>query len=174
MLNAPRRILRATPSAAGLASRIAIWGARCLHFDILGDNFSTSGAPLGAILAPRGHPGGPWEQQDGLEMVIYRILPDFRVISRRVYISFLKKTLNFILFRACSQVIFSSNFKSEIRRLGLPNRGVRIEGIAKFDLSWKLFLMNSGMDFCCFLEALGAVFLVFWALETELKIDDFW
>ena len=61
-----------------VAPRIAIEGARCLHFrclhfDILGNHFSTSGAPCGAILAPWGHPGGPWEQQDRLEMVVYKI-----------------------------------------------------------------------------------------------------
>ena len=63
-----------------LASRIVISGARCLHFDILGDNVSTSGAPWGGILAPRGHPGGPWEQQDGFEMCIYRISLAFGVV----------------------------------------------------------------------------------------------
>ena len=30
-------------------------------FLIPGSNFGTSGAPWGAILAPRHHPGGPWE-----------------------------------------------------------------------------------------------------------------
>ena len=63
-----------------LAPRIAIWGARSLHFDSLGNNFRTSGAPWEAILAPRGHPGGPWQQQDGFEMVVYRILLDLGVI----------------------------------------------------------------------------------------------
>ena len=38
---------------------VAIWGAWCLHFDIPGNHFGTSGAPWGAILAPRDHLGGP-------------------------------------------------------------------------------------------------------------------
>ena len=65
-----RRILRATPSAAGpfWLLGIAIWGPWCLLFDI-----------LGAILAPRDHPGGPWEQQDGREVANNRILVDFGV-----------------------------------------------------------------------------------------------
>ena len=47
-------ILRATPSAAG-----PFWqGAWCLHFDILGDHFGTSGASWGAILAPWEPPWG--------------------------------------------------------------------------------------------------------------------
>ena len=33
--------------------------------------------------------------------------------------------------------------------------------------------MDFGIDFCCFWEALGAAFLVFWAL-TRLKINEFW
>ena len=78
-------ILRATPSAAGplWLLGIVIWGAWCLLFDISGAHFGTSGAPWGVILAsrepwgtilgPRDQPGGPWEQQDGLEVVDNRI-----------------------------------------------------------------------------------------------------
>ena len=68
----------ATPSAADpfWLLRVASRGARCLHFGILGHYFSTSGEPWGTILAPRDHAGGPWEQQDGFEIVVYRILFD--------------------------------------------------------------------------------------------------
>ena len=65
-------ILRATPSAAG---------AWCLHFDILGDHFCISGAPRGAILAPRDCPGGPWGQQDGHEVVPVYSLFDFKNVE---------------------------------------------------------------------------------------------
>ena len=84
-----RIVLRATPSAAGpfWLLGVAIWGSRCLYFDILGNHFSTSGTPWGGMLAPRDRPGGPWEQQDGLEMVGYRILFDFGMILGPVYIS---------------------------------------------------------------------------------------
>ena len=34
-----------------------------------GGTVGTSGAPWDAILALRDHPGRPWEQQDGLEVV---------------------------------------------------------------------------------------------------------
>ncbi len=68
---------------------------------------------------------------------------------------------NSFLFRACFQVIFLSISDSEFRYLGLPHRGFRMESIAKIDFSLKSFLMNVGMDFCRFLEALGAVFLFF-------------
>ena len=83
-------ILRATPSAAGPFRLLGLpfKGARCLHFDILGEHFNTSGEPSGPILAPRGHFGGQWGQQDGFEMVLYRILIDFGVIVGPVYIYF--------------------------------------------------------------------------------------
>ena len=47
----------------------------------LGSYFGISGAPWEAILASWDHPGGPWEQQDGHEVVHDRILVDFGVMS---------------------------------------------------------------------------------------------
>ena len=114
------------------------------------------------------HPGGPWEQQKGFEVVFYRILLDFGVLLGPVYISFLisrKLNLHFVVGLVCGP-FFLSISESKYR-------GLRSEGIAKIDLSWKSFLMNSGVDWCCFLEASGPVFLVFWALKTDLKIEDF-
>ena len=75
-------ILRATPSAASpfWLPGVAIWEVQCLHFDILGDHFSISGAPWGILLAPRDRHGGPWEQQDGFEVVVYRMLLHFGVL----------------------------------------------------------------------------------------------
>ena len=133
------------------------------HRDILGDHFSTSGASRGVILAPRDHAGGPWEQQDGFEMVAYRILLDFGVIFGPVYITFLSsKILKYrYCFRACFQVICLSMSELKFRRLGFPNQGFRIESIAKNAFSWKLILMNFGIGFYVLLEALGAAFLVF-------------
>ena len=55
---------------------------------ILRSHFGVSGAPWEAILAPRDHPGGPWEQQDGHEVVNNRIFIDFGVISGLVYVIF--------------------------------------------------------------------------------------
>ena len=83
-------ISRATPSAAGpfWPLWVASCRARCLHFEILGDHFSTLGAPWGTILAPRGHPGRLWEQQDGLEAVNNKIFADLGMISGPVCVSF--------------------------------------------------------------------------------------
>ena len=83
-------ILLATPSAAGpfWLLGVVIWGARCLHFDILGDHFSIPRAPWGHTLALRDRPGGPWDRQDGHKVVRKRICIDFGLILGRVYVSF--------------------------------------------------------------------------------------
>ena len=39
-------------------------------------------------MAPRDHPGGPWEQQHGHEVANDRIVIDFGMISGLVYVSF--------------------------------------------------------------------------------------
>ena len=54
----------------------------------MGSHFGVSGAPWEAILVPWDHPGGPWEQQDGLDFANDRIFVDFGVISGPVPISF--------------------------------------------------------------------------------------
>ena len=156
-----------------LASRVAIWGARCRHFDILGDHFSTSGAPWGAILVPRGHRGGPWEQQDGLEMVVYRIFFDFGVILGPVYISFLSsKTSKFHVFSGLFASHFFIDSETKFLRLRPPNQGFRIETIAKSFFYGHIF-NGCRSRFLCFLEGFGTEFLVFWALKTRLKIEGF-
>ena len=48
-----------------------------------------------------------------------------------------------------------------------------MEGIAKTMFPQKTFIGDSRVDFRCFLEALGAAFLSFSALETGLKIECF-
>ena len=74
----------------------------------LGSRFGVSGAPWEAILAPRDHPGGPWEQQDGHEVARHRILVDFGVIAGLVYVSFLefKMRKNLLTFRFAFTLFF--------------------------------------------------------------------
>ena len=55
----------------------------------------------------------------------------------------------------------------------LLKQGFRYEGIAKTMFPQKTFIGDSRVDFRCFLEALGAGFLSFSALETGLKIECF-
>ena len=70
--------------------------------------------------------------------------------------------INTILGLSRSRIgVISSISESKFRRLGLPNRGFRIAGIAKIDFSWKSFSMNFGIDYYRLLRALGIVFLIF-------------
>ena len=69
----------------------------------------------------------------------------------------LKVVLFLGLFLYCFLVISDSIF----RRSGLPNRGFRIEVIAKIDFSWKSFSKNFWIVLLCFADALGTVFLTF-------------
>ena len=71
----------------------------------------------------------------------------------------IQNALKFV-FRARFQVIFLSISDSTFRRLGLPNRGFCMEGIAKMTFHRKV-VMDIGGDFFRFLKALGAAFLVF-------------
>ena len=125
------------------------------HFGSTSQNhFGTSGAPWDAIFAPRNHPGGPWEKQDGHEVANNRIFVDLGVISGLVSVSFwVQNALEFFFFRLVSKT-YSYRFLPRIFELGLPNRCFRMEDIAKVDFSWKSFLVNFGMHFCLFLEAL--------------------
>ena len=64
--------------------------------------------------------------------------------------------------------------ESTFRRLGLPNRGFRKEGIAKNDFSLEFFFYGFRGRCVSFFGGLGSrFFLVYWALQTGLKIEDF-
>ena len=100
-------------------------------------------------------------------MVVYRILFDFRVILGRVYISFLIPEIrNAIFFRACFQVIFLAIFESKFRRLGLPNGGFRIEGIAK---KTEIVFNEFRVRFWLFFRCLGGRFSGFLGPENRLE-----
>ena len=89
-------------------------------------------------MALRGHPGGPWGQQDGFEMVVYRILLDFGVILGPVYIRYLNsRILKFVFFLGFVSRSFFSIYETEFQHLGLPNRGFRMDGIANTDFPRK-------------------------------------
>ena len=89
-----------------------------------------------------------------------------------VYYHFEFKKLKMLFFvRARFQVIFLSISESKSRRLGLSNRGFRIECIAKIDVSPKSFLMNLGTDLCCFFGSLGSHFSGFLGLENRFEYE---
>ena len=70
-----------------------------------------------------------------------------------------------------SRLLFASIFGWNYWQLELLEQGFRVEGIAKTMFSQKSSFGDSRVDFWCFLEALGAGFLIFSALETGLKIE---
>ena len=166
-------MLRATPYAAGplffkilpaLASRdchlgpFRGLGASFLTFwepfwhlgSTLEGHFGTSEAPWEVILTPRDHLGGPWEQQDGLEVVDNRIwglfMSVFESQNSSKFLFLLGLSPDRFFYRVLNQKFGVWEFQS-----------VSVSNIV---FSWKSFLMNFGMDFCCFLEALGAAFMV--------------
>ena len=110
-------------------------------------HFSTSGALRGAILAPRDHPGGPWEQHDKHERK-NRIFIDFwHDFGTRVCSLFDFKKFDFCFFGFVSRSLVLSISGSTFRGLGLSIRCFRKESIAKTNLSQKSFCMNFGVDF---------------------------
>ena len=78
-----------------------------------------------------------------------------------------------ISFYFFSRSLFSPIWESIFGRLGFVEPGFRLECIAKTNFSQKSFVMDIEVEFTCFFDALGAVFLVFAAMETGLKIDGF-
>ena len=54
----------------------------------MGSHFGVSVAPREDILAPPGHAGGPWGQQDGHEVANDWTSIDFGIIFGPVYVSF--------------------------------------------------------------------------------------
>jgi hypothetical protein len=94
---------------------------------------------LGDLLASRDHPGGPWEQQDGVEVVNNnnKILFDLGMILGVVYVSF---GVSFV-YRFLNRNFDVWDFQIVV---------FRMEVMANVDLSRKSRLVNFGMDFSCF------------------------
>ena len=127
-------ILRATTSASWplLAPSGCHLGGLGGCILILWEIFSISGARWGVILATRGHPGRPWEKQDGHEVVGNMMFIDFGVKHSKT----LKISLFFGLDSRRRFVLISV---SKFRVLGIRIRGFLMEGIAKINFSPKSF-----------------------------------
>ena len=69
--------------------------------------------------------------------------------------------------------MFFSSFDDVRVEIWAPNSGSRIEGIAKNSFPQTFSFKELGVDVCSFSEALGAVCLIFAALETSLKTYGF-
>ena len=72
-------------TAVTLDTNFAIFGVQTYHLEACCLHFTT----LGTILSAWGHPGGPWEQQEGHVGVRSKILSDFGLILGPHFESFL-------------------------------------------------------------------------------------
>ena len=85
-----------------------IWQAWCLHF-----------TTLGTILSAWGHPGGPWEQQEGHVGVRSKIFSDFGLILGPHFESFLSSDgLNSVFFWSLFPGHFLHRFLMELLTAG--------------------------------------------------------
>ena len=73
---------------------------------------------------------------------------------------------------ACVQDIFLSISDSNFR-CGTSKSLFSYGRYCKIGFSWKSFLMNFGIVFWCFVDALGAVFMIFEVLKTSLNTKRF-
>ena len=130
------------------------------------------GGHLGIIRASRDHPGGPWEQQDGLEVVDNMIFDDFGVTLALAYITFwVSKCLKmFFVCRACFQVIFLSISDSNFRRLGLPHQSFRMGKYWENRFSMGNVFNKFGDRSYPVFNALMAAFLVFCIRNTTQRV----
>ena len=102
-------ILRATPSAAGPCwlLGVAIWGAWCFRFDILGDHFSTSGAPW----EPFWHLGTALKDHGSARMDTRWSRTGFSLILKWfwdlcIFVFWIQEARNFIFFGLVSRSLF--------------------------------------------------------------------
>jgi hypothetical protein len=125
-------------------------------------------------LSAWGHPGGPWEQQEGHVGVRSKIFSDFGLILGPHFESFLSSDgLNSVFFWSLFPGHFLHRFsKGIIDRWSSENKVFARKVLQKQCFRKNRLLVVRG-HFWCFLEALGAGFLIFSALETGLKIECF-
>ena len=123
----------------------------------------------GTILSAWGHPGGPWEQQQGHVGVRSKIFSDFGLILGPHFESFLSSDgLNSVFFWRLFPGHFLHRFLG-----GIICSWSSWNKVFVWKVLQKPFFGDSKVDFLCFLEALGSGFLTFSALETNLKIECF-
>ena len=76
-------------------------------------------------------------------------------------------------FISISTLFFLLVFRSKFRCLGLEKHAFGMEGIAKINFRRNWISYDSRVDFSWFRVALGPIFMIFVALETGMKFDEF-
>ena len=152
-------VLTATPSAASpfWLLELPFGGAGCLHFDILGNHFGTSGAPWGAIW----HLGTTLGDHESSRMDTkwsgVGFFTDFGVILEPFYKSSLNSVRSKLHF--CSGLIpegFFIDFCVEISSSGHPNSRFSHGMYCKNQLFTKLALCKFRTRIPVFFGSLGS------------------
>ena len=94
---------------------LVFWASKTYHLEACCLHFTT----LGTILSAWGHPGGPWEQQEGHVGVRSKIFSDFCLILGPHFESFLSSDgLNSVFFWSLFPGHFLHRFVGEIMEVG--------------------------------------------------------
>ena len=150
---------------------LLFWMSKTYHLEACCLHFTT----LGTILSAWGHPGGPWEQQEGHVGVRSKIFSDLGLILGSHFESFLSSDeLNSVFFWSLFPGHFLDRFFNGISdSWSSENKVFARKVLQKPCFRKNRLLVIRGSIFWCFLEALGAGFLSFSALETGLTIQCF-
>jgi hypothetical protein len=147
------------------ASILILWGI-----------FFISGVRWEVILTIRGHPGTPWEQQDGYEVVGNTIFIDLGVILGSVYASFLNTGRSKPhSFPGLIQKAFYIHFCVEISNLGHLDSRLSHGRYCKNQLSTEIvFYEIRGRNLWLFGRSWYSFFWFFRVLKIISKTYDFW
>ena len=99
--------------------QVGFWSLFFIVFPVTAVTLDTNFTILGVQNLSFGHPGGPWEQQEGHVGVRSKIFNDFGLILGPHFESFLSSDgLNSVFFGACFQVTFCIDFWVELLTVG--------------------------------------------------------
>ena len=79
----------------------------------------------------------------------------------------------FVVFRACFRLLFVPDFETKTDAWRFQNSVFIWKLLQSIIVRKKTFLRDSRVDLLCLFDALDAAFLIFNALETGFKIDEF-
>ena len=125
---------------------------------------------LGTILSAWGHPGGPWEQQEGHVGVRSKIFSDLGLILGPHFESFLSSDgLNSVFFEACFQATFCIDFLVELLTVGALKTRFSLEKYCKNHVFAKIVYWWFEGRFLVFFGGPGSRFSEFFCLGNRLE-----
>ena len=157
-----------------LATSSQVYGAHGCHLACLVPLLWPLGGPWddpGTILGRSWDIGGHKEGPCGVHAWILSIFWWFWGPILRAFWAFLDQKRFF--FISISRLFFLLVFGSKFGCLGLEKHAFGMEGIAKIIVRRNWISCDSRVEFSWFWVALGPIFMIFVALETGSKIDEF-